>query len=506
MQRKQAAALLFTMTLAAGSIAGCGQEEETAVEAKPAESAKPFEMTIATPQVGEAPKADGEVELAIEKYTNTKLDIQWIPPAAFEDKKNIMIASNEMPKAFKLTYNATTLSAIQSGLFWDITDYLKDYKNLAAENPTYYNNIKIDGKLYGLPLYRDIGRAGIIYRKDWYDALDLKTPSTLDDWYNIMKAIAEKDPDKNGQADTYAVFLDKSYNGATDSGALMTRLAVPQGAPNKWGVVDGKVTPEFMTQPYVDVLKMFRKLYAEKAINQDFSVIQRADSQAKFNAGKAAIHNAPASAGASSIDNMLKSVPAGVGDIEPYLGPNGIRVPAESGNNGFYVFPKSSVKTEAELRQVLTFFDKMLDAEMSTLLTRGIEGKHFAKTTNNKVKMTDLALFNVEVKPFRDSLPSFEVGGKGLQAELTPLQEKGWKIVADNLPHVVPNVALTFTSDTYTEKGAELDILIGDAQTKYIMGKIDDAGWQAEVENWKKAGGDKIIADYTAQYNAQSKK
>lgn len=172
----------------------------------------PLEVTIATPQVGEAPKKDSEVELAIEKYTNAKVDIQWIPAAAFEDKKNIMIASDEMQKAFKLTYNATTLNAIQSGLFWEIGPYLNEYKNLSDVNPMYYDNIKVEGKLYGLPLYRDIGRAGIVYRKDWFDALGLKPPVTLDDWYNIAKTIAEKDPDQNGQNDTYGLFMDRSYN------------------------------------------------------------------------------------------------------------------------------------------------------------------------------------------------------------------------------------------------------------------------------------------------------
>ena len=92
----------------------------------------PLEVTIATPQIGEAPEKGSEVEQAIEKYTNSKIDFQWIPSAAFEDKKNIMIASNEMPKAFKVTSNATTLSAIQSGLFWEIGPLLKDYKNLSA--------------------------------------------------------------------------------------------------------------------------------------------------------------------------------------------------------------------------------------------------------------------------------------------------------------------------------------------------------------------------------------
>lgn len=501
MIRKGYMALLCSIALTTGTLAGCGNATDPKKDEKTAVDNTPLEVTIATPQVGEAPKKGSDIELAIEKYTNAKIDIQWIPDAAFEDKKNIMIASNEMPKAFKVKPNASTLNAIQSGLFWEIGPLLKDYKNLSELSPMYYDNIKVDGKLYGLPLYRDIGRAGIIYRKDFFGSLGLKTPVTLDDWYNMAKTVAEKDPDKNGQADTYGFFLDKNYNDPVLSSSFLTRLSVPNGAPNKWGVENGKIVAEFMTKPYFDSMKLLKKLYAEKLINQDFSIVQTADSDNKWNAGKVGIRvNTVATAAALSSDNVLKSTPSAVVDVVPFEGPNGLKVPAESGNNGFFLFPKSSVKTEAELKRLLSFFDKMLDAEMSTLLTRGIEGKHFTKTEDGKGQIKDLTTFNLEVKPYRDSLPSFETAGKGLPLKQNELQAKGSKIAQDNLKSVVPNVALTFNSKTYAEKGGELDNMIRDAQTKYIMGKIDDAGWQAELDKWLKAGGDKVIAEYTAEY------
>jgi putative aldouronate transport system substrate-binding protein len=331
--------------------------------------------------------------------------------------------------------------------------------------------------------------------------MGLKTPVTLDDWYNLMKTVAEKDPDKNGQNDTYGMFLDKSYNDPASSASFLTRLAVSQGAPNKWGVEDGKLVPEFMTKPYLDSMKLLRRLYQEKLINQDFSVVQTADADNKWNAGKVGIRiNTVASAAQTSQENLNKAVPNGKVDIAPYMGPTGNRVPAEPGNNGFFVFAKSSVKTEAELKRLLGFFDKLLDPDMSTLLTRGIENKDYTKTADGKAQLKDLAQFNREVKPYRDSLPSFEVTGTGLPLKMTELQEKGWKVVTDNLKNVVVNPALTLNSDTYSEKGEELDTMIRDAQTKFIMGKIDEAGWQSEVDKWQKAGGDKVMAEYTAAY------
>lgn len=501
MKSKRFIMAAMAVATAAGTLAGCSGEKE--VKQQGAQSDKPVRITIATPQVGEAPKNGSDVELAMEKYTKTELDFQWIPTAAFEDKKNIMIASNEMPKAFKITYNATSLNAIKNGLFWEIGPLLGQYKNLAGLDPAYYDNIKVDGKLYGLPLYRNIGRAGVVYRKDWFDELGLKQPVTLDDWYNILKVVAEKDPDKNNQNDTYGLFLEKGYNDAVSSGSFLTRLSVSQGGPNKWGLEGGKVVPEFMTKPYQDSLKFLRKAYQDKLINQDFSIVQAADADNKWNAGKVGIRaNTVSTAAATSQDNLRKSVPNAIVDVEPYMGSMGNRVPAEPGNNGFYVFPKSSVKSEEELKQVLTFFDKMLDSEMSTLLTRGIEGRHFTKTADGKAEFKDLTVFNQEVKPYRDSLTTidYETAGIGMPLKMNELQEKGFKVADGNMKQAVPNIALTLYSPTYIERGNELDTMIRDAQTKYIMGKIDDAGWTTELENWKKAGGSKVIEEFTAEH------
>ena len=38
-----------------------------------------------------------------------------------------------------------------------------------------------------------------IVRKDWLDELNLPEPATLDDYYNVLKAFTEQDPDGNGK-------------------------------------------------------------------------------------------------------------------------------------------------------------------------------------------------------------------------------------------------------------------------------------------------------------------
>ncbi|MDF2959681.1 MAG: family 1 extracellular solute-binding protein [Paenibacillus sp.] len=73
-------------------------------------------------------------------------------------------------KLLRAEYTPTIIGAIQSDLFGELGPFLKDYENLSAQNSRYYENVSVNGKIYGIPNFRDIGRAAFIYRKDWMDS------------------------------------------------------------------------------------------------------------------------------------------------------------------------------------------------------------------------------------------------------------------------------------------------------------------------------------------------
>ncbi|MEI7027884.1 extracellular solute-binding protein [Paenibacillus sp. y28] len=499
---------VFCVAALAGSIlAGCsggsGESPSAQGSATP-DSSTPFEISIGLAQVGDVPEKGNEVQQAIEKNTNTKLSIQWIPNAAYDEKVNLMIASGEMPQLLKVQYVPNTINAMQSGLFWEVGPYLKDYKNISAQNQQFFNNILVDGKLYGIPVFSDIARAGIVYRKDWLDNLGLKVPQTMEDWYNVIKAMTLNDPDNNGKKDTFGTLLFKRYNEGQAS--LTTRFAVAMGAPNKWGVnPDGSFTPEFETKEYIDVLKLYKRLYDEKLLNQDFAAFDSTEADKLFDAGRVGIKIAVAGTAKSQQDRLSKIDPNAIVDVAQFNGPKGIRVAGQTGNSGIYVIPKSIVKTEAEVKRLLTFLDTLMEPDTATLLTRGIENKHYVKTTDNQSEFKDFTLFQREVKPYRDNLLQMD-GYNNLPLKDVPIGIKGTQITRDNMNYSIPNPAQTLISATYSERGKELEQQIWDAQTKFIMGKIDEAGYMAEIEKWKKAGGQQIMDEYKAAYAKQNKK
>lgn len=209
--------------------------------------------------------------------------------------------------------------------------------------------------------------------------------------------------------------------------------------------------------------------------------------------------NGVAQNGKSSQQRLTPNAPDGEIDVAPFQGTDGIRIAGEPGNYGMLVIPKASVTDEEQLKQVLTFLDQLMDEELSALQLRGLLDVHYTKTADGKTELKDFDAYQREVKPYRDNLLSIE-GYNVPELVDVPIGMKGTKMARENEQYAIANPALTLSSAIYTERGQELDQMIWDAQTKYIMGKIDDAGWEQEIASWRKAGGDQLITELEASY------
>jgi putative aldouronate transport system substrate-binding protein len=147
--------------------------------------------------------------------------------------------------------------------------------------------------------------------------------------------------------------------------------------------------------------------------------------------------------------------------------------------------------------------DKMSDPEIENLFEWGIEGTHY-KVDNGKFVRSDAAKFTADFSDL--DMIRYADGSKATKGTLPPIVDKFKKVQNDNLAIAVPNPVQSLVSNTSIEKGSQIDKIINDARTKFIIGELDEAGWNKAVEQWKSGGGTQIIKEYTEEYLKYNKK
>ncbi|MGN0150515.1 MAG: extracellular solute-binding protein [Clostridia bacterium] len=475
--------------LTAVSLCSCGEKPDTEEE--------PLSITIMTSAaLGNSVTYDSIVKKRVEEITNTKLDIEFIPSASYSEKLNITIASGKMPMILYINENTpNVINSIRRGEFWDVTDYLKDYKHLSKANPIILNNMSVDGRIWGLYRKRNLGRFGYVYRKDWLDKLGLVEPNTVDEFYEMLRAFTYDDPDGNGKNDTYGMTV-------TTSDITFNNFAVWNCTPNGWGFdADGNLIPAHLTDEYFDTVKLFRKMAQEGLINPDFVVMDAAGWNEPFVNGESGVildtcdRAIPLEAGLLANNPNAKVGVAGVinGRVRPHFG-----------YSGYFAFPKSAVKDDETLKRILQFMDDCSEEEIFDLMRYGIEGRHYDLVDGFIRQRNDIDVPREEINDFNQVL-TFIDETEGARLVQTDIQNRVDAVQANNEKYIVTNPAEALISETYMTNGVQLDKIVSDARIKYMSGQLSDDDYRAEMQRWRDSGGDDVIREINEEYRKLNK-
>ena len=390
---------------------------------------------------------------------------------------------------------APVLNAARGGLFWDIGPSIKDYPNLAKVNPIIYNNIKVEGKIYGLPKIRALVRRTFIYRKDWFDKLGLKEPKNLDEFYTVTRALTNANLSGTGKKDVYGFVMERG---------VVFHFTFLAGAPNLWEARDGKFVRDATTPEYLNGLKFVKRLYDEGIIHPDFAILDRNKHiYGMYNEGKAAIIRDSSQQIPVSATSVKQNFPnAETWAFSLVAGPDGkIRTIAESGHNGVMFLTKGRYKKEDEMKKMLAFFDTLGGKTISNLFTYGVEGTHYKVENGVAVPIAEkVADFDNIIRwPYRYTLAPVWPDDNAMPGKLSPTHALVGQIDSATLPYAAPNQSLGLLSPTLVEK-ANIEKIIADAGIKFIMGQIDENAFKAEIKRWRDSGGDKIAEELAAAY------
>lgn len=487
---------LGSVVLILSMLSACGQTSQPSSGLSPMRSALPTnvtELSIMLPSfMEESPDESSPVILKLQELTGTKLRFEFVPNSSYSEQLNIAFASRSLADITVIPdMNPGFINAVRSGVFWDIGPYLKDYPNLSQANPAVLHNSSIDGRTFGIYRTRALGRMGVTVRKDWLDHLGLEAPETIDEFYEMLKAFKTMDPNRNGVDDTYGMVVTR-YSGPWDI------MQVWFGVPNGWGESEsGELIPAHQTPQYMDALRFFRKLVEEGLVNRDFAVMDPSKWFEPVVNGEAGVI-VDVSDWAARIEAKIQRLEEQDQVMDVFgapAGPYGRRDMPTLGFSGVLAISKSRIKTEEDLRRVLEFLDRTNDSDVQNLLAYGIEGRHYERKGDYIVPSEDLQLM-VEVQNMNQLL-MFIPENRTLEIEPTPLRQKTAGLQKENEEIIVINPAAPLISNVYAEKGEQLDEMISDARTMYILGQLDEPGLQAKFEEWNLSGG----ADYVKEIN-----
>lgn len=261
----QLSSITLSAALCASLLAACGSEDKPAATAAPASPAASAAAANAdSRQASKTPvtvnffyhdekvEISGDLPIFKKAAEITNVSLKNVAPKGGESKQawNLMLASGEV--ADILAYNLSDLNsiALQKALtpLDDLIDkHAPNIKKFLNEHPTISKGIAAaDGKIYVIPFIADgTAQEGWFIRKDWLDKLNLQEPKTVDEYYKVLKAFKEQDPNGNGKQDEVPFF-------ARNSGIGSYALLPLWNAYRTFYLKNGKITfgpaePEYKT-------------------------------------------------------------------------------------------------------------------------------------------------------------------------------------------------------------------------------------------------------------------
>ena len=264
------------------SFGGCGKKNETV--SYDADGEIPESITIFC-NLGSKPQAAGLSDFnevmsfqLMEELTGCK--VEWIhpPSTAIGEKFNLMIASGEYPDGIVYDWSNVAggvTSFVDDEVIIPLTDIIEDampnYISYLNENPEIKKQCVDDnGNFITVPFIRKDKELNVYLgpqiRTDWLKKLGLEVPKTTDDFYNVLKAFKEGDPNGNGKNDEIPMSGIAFDNAGFGIGNLMWAFGTTYGFHLK----NDKVTYGPVEKEFKDGLTYITKLYEEGLIDRDY--------------------------------------------------------------------------------------------------------------------------------------------------------------------------------------------------------------------------------------------
>lgn len=441
------------------------------------------------------------------------IHLEYIPinRATYYDELNMMMASGNPPDIIFANRRSFVVNFALQGMLHDLTEYYNSYGDHLKEIIGDSHIMKfgmINDELNFIPASggtTPISNNWI--RKDWLDKLDLPIPTTVNEWYETLKAFKERDPSGIGSENV----IPWAMYDLTDPTQYETFMAAFYEDMSEEDYYVYSYMNDFLKPGYKEGLAFLNKMYHEGLISPEFALDKDEKQWEKdIVNGKAGffVNNAlhPLGTDSSSTYNALKSNihEAEIVPINPFRNNNGQYPTPQYQPKGTHIMvPKVSNVPDI----AVMYLDWMAELENANKLYWGIEGETF--------KVID----GIPIK-----LPNDERNEEIVLQELIifdgpPIQDKNilWNVVAMGLGDydlAYDALKIASTDPFYRvpffpeplKKEAKYNTIMREAITKLVTSCITcqpldfDQVFESIVDDIMKNGGSQIVEEKREVY------
>lgn len=513
---KNIIACMLVCTMALSAFTACSDKEDKPqtgeVSTGSENNNEPLELTIHLHNFDrQIFEDDWPVFLKAAEMTGVKLK-GTAPLTATNSEQvfNTMLASNELPDIINNTKPNLDKYGMQGALIPlnDLMDeYAPNYKKFLEENPDIRKAVTAsDGNIYGIAMIGDGEAAeGYFIRTDWLEKLNLEVPKTVDDYYNVLKAFRENDPNGNNKKDEIP-FIDRG------KGRKTLDLVSLFGAHIGWYLEDDVVKYGPAQDEFKVAIANIAKWYAEGLIDPEaFTRGPKArDILLEDNVG-GATHD-----WFGSTAKFNESLPDKIEGFafEP------IAPPADINGKVWESTIRSNIPQTTTIawgissnnqhpEETMKYFDFWWSEEGRRLMNFGIEGEQY-DMVDGKPIFKDSVLNS-------DKTVLLQLEEIGAQIQLgfhqdfayeeqwmNPIAKKGARMYIDGAycEPAFPALALTEEEQkVIDDKWVAIDTQLRESSQKWILGAEDvNKAWDGYVEQFNKMGLEEITKIYQQAY------
>ncbi|MBE7717967.1 MAG: extracellular solute-binding protein [Lacrimispora celerecrescens] len=455
------------------------------------------------------PDADNIVIQELEKKTDTKISIIYLPESDYNTKLSTMIAAGTVPDIFWCGNLADAADYKKNGILANVEELLSQKApNVMEDTKDMIRKVSVneDG-IYLVPSPAKNWANNVNIRTDWLKNLGLEMPDDLESFREVMRAFTYDDPDGNGQKDTYGYAFNLNNLTNEDGRAFQSifgAYGIPKGKTIE--LEDGTVTTWVKHPRFLEAIAYIKTLIDDGLTEPDYVTIPQMDMFGKLWTGVAGCMEWECVGPTNNwMPVRYTEDPVPVFGFPVLKGPDGKSgVPAVYPElTSGWVFSASSKNLEGAAR----IADYCMSPEGSDLLFLGVEDTMYRWTDQEKGQFEYL-------DQYKDNATHRAAGGfcywllfkPSDNAQYRTLNEQTREGVNQAWDQGIDWAYVTATSEVRVENGADMDQVINEMLADLLTTKDDiKTVFDNYMEEWENVGGSDWEKEVTELWKEQNR-